>query len=93
MPLMRRLPKRGFNSMFRKAYQVVNVESLNRFALNAAIGPAELKEAGLIGSVIEPVKILGNGKLDKALTIRAHKFSGSARKLIEAAGAKMEILA
>lgn len=93
MPLMRRIPKRGFNSMFRKSYQVVNVESLNRFAANASVGPAELKKAGLIGSEQEPVKILGSGKLDKALTIRAHKCSGSAKKLIEAAGAKLELLA
>ncbi len=92
MPLLRRIPKRGFNSMFRKAYQVVNVDSLNRFAANASVGPAELKKAGLIGSEQEPVKILGSGKLGRALTIRAHKCSGSARKLIEAAGAKFETL-
>jgi large subunit ribosomal protein L15 len=92
MPLLRRLPKRGFNSMFRKAYQVVNVGSLNRFGANASIGPAELKKAGLIGSEQEPVKILGDGKLDKALTVKAHKFSSGAKKLLEAAGAKMETI-
>jgi large subunit ribosomal protein L15 len=92
MPLIRRLPKRGFNSKFRKAYQVVNVGELNRFESNSAIGPDELKKAGLIGSVKDEIKILGDGKLEKTLTIKAHKFSESAKKLIEAAGAKMELL-
>lgn len=93
MPLIRRIPKRGFNSLFRDAYQVVNVESLNRFDANSTIGPAELKKAGLIGSTQEPIKILGTGKLNKILTIKAHKASGSAKKLIEAAGAKLELMA
>ena len=92
MPLMRRIPKRGFNSMFRDAYQVVNVRQLNRFVANSTVGPAEFKKAGLIGSVKEPIKILGTGKLEKILTIKAHKVSGSAKKLIEAAGAKLEFL-
>jgi large subunit ribosomal protein L15 len=92
MPLMRRIPKRGFNSMFRDAYQVVNVQSLNRFGANSTVGPAELKKAGLIGSVKEPIKILGTGKLEKILTVKAHKASGSAKKLIEAAGAKLELI-
>jgi len=92
MPLIRRIPKRGFNSLFRKAYQVVNVGSLNRFDANASIGPEELKKAGLIGSVQDMIKILGDGKLEKSLTIKAHKFSASAKKHLEAAGAKMEVL-
>jgi large subunit ribosomal protein L15 len=92
MPLLRRLPKRGFNSRFKKSYQVVNVESLNRFGANSTVGPAEMKEAGLIGSVAEPVKILGGGKIEKALTVKAHKFSGSAKKLLESAGVKIELL-
>lgn len=92
MPLIRRLPKRGFNSMFRNAYQVVNIGSLNRFEANSSIGPAELKKAGLIGSEQEKVKILGDGKLGKAITIKAHKFSETAKKQLAAAGAKMETL-
>ena len=92
MPLIRRIPKRGFNSLFRNAYQIVNVGSLNRFEVNAIIGPAELKQAGLIGSVKDDIKILGDGKLEKVLTVKAHKFSASAKKTIEAAGAKMELL-
>ena len=90
---MRRIPKRGFNSWDRNAYQVVNIGSLNRFETNAVIGPAELKNAGLIGSVKDDIKILGDGKLEKVLTVKAHKASGSARKLIEAAGAKLELIA
>ena len=92
MPLIRRIPKRGFNSFDRNAYQVVNVESLNRFHANSTVGLKEMKAAGLIGSEKEPVKILGTGKLTKILTIKAHKASGSAKSLIDAAGAKLELL-
>lgn len=93
MPLLRRIPKRGFNSRFRNSYQVVNIESLNRFDANSTVGPDELKNAGLIGSTIEPIKILGKGSISKVLTIKAHKFSDSAKKLLESAGVKMELLA
>jgi len=92
MPLIRRIPKRGFNSLFRDAYQVVNVESLNRFEKNTIVGPAELKKAGLIGSEKDRIKVLGSGKLTKVLTIKAHKFSESAKKQLEAAGANVEYL-
>ena len=92
MPLIRRIPKRGFNSPFKKFYQVVNVESLNRFDTNAEVGPKELKNAGLIGSEIEMIKILGDGKLTKVLTIKAHKVSTSAKKKIEEGGAKLIII-
>jgi large subunit ribosomal protein L15 len=92
MPLIRRVPKRGFTAPFKKYYQVINVESLNRFSADAVVGPAEFKKAGLITSDKEQVKILGNGTLKKALVIKAHKFSGSAQKLLAAAGAKVEIL-
>jgi large subunit ribosomal protein L15 len=92
MPLIRRIPKRGFGSPFKKVYQIVNISSLNRFDPSAVIGPAELKKAGLIGSEKEEIKILGDGKIEKPVTIKAHRFSGSARKALEAAGAKIEIL-
>lgn len=92
MPLIRRIPKRGFTAPFRKVYQVVNIESLNRFDNSALVGPAELKKAGLTGSLVEPIKILGDGKLTKTVTIRAHKFSKNAKKIIAAAGAKIELL-
>ncbi|MCM8790116.1 MAG: 50S ribosomal protein L15 [Candidatus Omnitrophica bacterium] len=92
MPLIRRIPKRGFNSRFRIDYQVVNVQSLNRFDSNSTVGPVEFKKAGLIGSDSDPVKILGKGKLEKVLIIKAHKASDSAKKLIDAAGAKLELI-
>lgn len=92
MPLVRRVPKKGFNAPFKNFYQVVNLESLNRFRANSIVGPKELKEAGLIGSEKESVKILGDGKLTKALTIKAHKASMSAKKKIEEAGSKIEYI-
>ena len=92
MPLIRRLPKRGFSSPFKKTYQVVNVESLNAFKDNAVVGPKEFKEKGFIGSNLLMVKILGDGKITKNLTIRAHKFSESAKKKLAEAGAKVEYL-
>ena len=90
MQLIRRIPKRGFGIMFKEYFQVVNIESLNRFAVNSVVGPKEFKMAGLIGSTKEPIKILGNGKIEKALTVKAHQFSESAKKLLTAAGAKIE---
>lgn len=92
MALIRRLPKRGFNSKFGKDFDVVNLESLNRFHANSIIGPAELKQAGLIGSQKGTVKILGGGKLTKVLTLKAHKVSESAKKAIEASGSKIEYI-
>lgn len=93
MQFVRRIPKRGFNAPFKNDYQIVNVESLNRFSANSTIGPKELKSAGLIGSEQERIKILGEGDLKKVLTVKAHKISESAKKKIEAAGAKFEVLA
>jgi len=93
MQFVRRIPKRGFNAPFKNSYQVVNVESLNRFGANSIIGPKELKEAGLIGSEKESIKILGAGELKKVVTIKAHKVSESAKSKLAAAGAKFEVLA
>jgi large subunit ribosomal protein L15 len=92
MSLIRRLPKRGFNSKFGETFEIVNLESLNRFHANSVVGPAELKAAGLIGTLQGTVKILGGGKLTKVLTLKAHKVSGSAKKAIEAAGSKIEYI-
>lgn len=92
MPLIRRIPKRGFTAPFKNVYQIVNVGSLNRFENSAVIGPAELKKAGLIGSISEPIKILGDGKLAKTVTVKAHKISENAKKVLAAAGAKIELL-
>lgn len=93
MQLVRRLPKRGFNAPFKNVYQVVNIESLNRFEENSTIGPEELKSAGLIGSVKEPIKILGAGDLKKVVTVKAHKISENAKKKLILAGAKFDGLA
>ncbi|MDP3804661.1 MAG: 50S ribosomal protein L15 [Candidatus Omnitrophota bacterium] len=92
MQLVRRIPKRGFNYPFKNFHQIVNVESLNRFENNSTVGPAEFKNAGLISSEKELVKILGDGKLTKNLTVKAHALSGSAKKKLEAAGSKFEFL-
>ncbi len=92
MQLIRRIPKRGFGIMFKVYDQVVNTGSLNRFVANSTVGPADFKKAGLIGSTKETVKVLGHGKVEKALTVRAHKFSESAKKLLTAIGAKFEII-
>jgi len=89
MPLLRRVPKRGFTNNFKVEYAVVNVSDLGDF--EGAIPPDALLERGLVRRG-QPVKILGNGELSKAVTVSAHKFSGSARAKIEAAGGRCEEL-
>jgi large subunit ribosomal protein L15 len=86
MPLHRRLPKRGFTNIFKRDYAVVNVSDLERFDNGATVGEAELRHAGLVKGQHDGVKVLGDGKLSKKLTVSATKFSASARKQIEAAG-------
>ena len=90
-PLIRRIPKRGFTSINRVEYQVVNVRDLVR--VEGDITPVTLKAAGLIGSVNRPVKVLGVGEVDRAATVSAHAFSGSARAKIEAAGGSATVIA
>ena len=92
MPLIRRLPKKGFNPLFKESLQIVNVENLNRFDKGSTVGPAEFKQCGLITSDRRPVKILGDGKLSKELTVRAHGISKSAARKIREAGAKFEMI-
>lgn len=87
-PLSRRLPKFGFNNIFRVEYSVVNIAQLNK--LDGTVGPEELLKAGLIHRL--PVKILGNGEIKKSLTVKAHKFSEKARESIEKAGGKIEVI-
>ncbi|MGY4104537.1 50S ribosomal protein L15 [Ignavigranum ruoffiae] len=91
-PLSRRLPKRGFTNMNRKEYATVNLESLNRFEDGTTVTPALLKEVGLIKQELSGVKILGNGKLDRKLTIQAHKFSKTAEEAIATAGGSIEVI-
>ena len=86
MPLHRRLPKRGFTNIFKKEYAVVNLADLERFDNDATVDEAALRRMGLVKGSNDGVKVLGNGKLSKKLTVSATKFSESARKQIEAAG-------
>jgi large subunit ribosomal protein L15 len=86
MPLQRRLPKRGFTNIFKKHHAVVNVSELERFDNGATVDEQALRKAGLIKGQNDGIKILGDGKLTKKLTVHASKFSESARKQIEAAG-------
>lgn len=89
-PLIRRIPKRGFFSLFRKEYTIVNLESLQKCS-EKVITPEVLKQMGLIKS-IDLVKILGNGEIGKALTVRAHKFTKSAEEKIKQAGGTVEVI-
>jgi large subunit ribosomal protein L15 len=86
MPLHRRLPKRGFTNIFKKIHAVVNLSDLERFDNGATIDEAALRQAGLVKGRNDGIKVLGNGKLSKKLTVQATKFSETARKQIEAAG-------
>jgi large subunit ribosomal protein L15 len=91
MPLHRRVPKRGFNNIFRQEYQIVSLETLVRLG-EKEITPEVLLKAGAIRKASEPVKILGDGELKGALTVHAHKFSGSAQEKITKAGGKVVVL-
>jgi large subunit ribosomal protein L15 len=92
MPLIRRLPKRGFTNIFKKDYAIINVETLERFESGQEITPALLVSQGLIRSRNDGVKVLGTGSLTKALMVHAHKFSQSAAAKIEAAGGKVQVI-
>jgi large subunit ribosomal protein L15 len=92
MPLHRRLPKRGFSSPFPKEFAVVNIEALNAFAAGETVSPETLATKGIIRAKREAIKILGDGDLKVALTVRAHAFSKSAQEKIASAGGKAEIL-
>jgi large subunit ribosomal protein L15 len=92
MPLHRRLPKRGFSSPFPTTFAVVNVDSLNAFAAGDTVTPESLASRGIIRAMRDGVKILGNGELKIALTVRAHAFSKSAQEKIAGAGGKVEVL-
>lgn len=94
MPLVRRIPKRGFrNEPFKKEYAVVNVDRLNEFQPNTEITPELLEEKGIIKKMLDGLKILGEGELKIPLIVKAHKFSKSAIEKIEKAGGKAEVIA
>ncbi|ADP34774.1 50S ribosomal protein L15 [Bacillus atrophaeus] len=92
MPLFQRLPKRGFTNINRKDYSVVNLDKLNGFAEGTEVTPELLLETGVISKLNAGVKILGNGKLEKKLTVKANKFSASAKEAVEAAGGTAEVI-
>ncbi len=92
MPLSRRIPKRGFVSKNRKEFEIVNIRSLNIFEDKSLVNPQALEERGLINSKTAGVKILGEGTLSKALTVKAHRFSKGAADAIKGAGGKIETL-
>jgi len=92
MPLQRRLPKRGFTNIFKKEYEVVNVERLNAFESGAEVTPELLGERGMVRMNRGEVKVLGTGELKVSLTVRAHLFSKTAKEKIEAAGGKVEVI-
>ena len=94
MPLIRRIPKRGFNNArHTTAYVPVNLEALNRFDDGARVDVEAIRKAGLANGPVKLVKVLGDGELKKKLTVSAHKFSASAKQKIEAAGGACEIIA
>jgi len=92
MPLIRRIPKRGFNSGRDRVYQVINVESLNRIKNKDAITIQEMKEKGLIKDVAGRVKVLGNGDISRAVKVTAHAFSKNAAAKIKKAGGETEVI-
>lgn len=92
MPLYRRLPKRGFTNHFAKEYAEINVCDLNKFENGAVVDLEALVAAGMVKQVKDGVKVLGNGEIEKNLTVKAEKFSKSAVAKIEAAGGKVEVI-
>jgi large subunit ribosomal protein L15 len=92
MPLTRIMPKRGFTNPFKKQWAILNVEDLNVFENGTVVTPELLVENGIVGKVVDGIKVLGDGSLEKNLTVQAHKFSGSAVQKIESAGGKAEVI-
>ena len=93
LPLYRRIPKRGFtNAKFKTVYAVINVADLNVFEDGTVVTPALLKDTGLVKNQLDGIKVLGNGKLEKKLTIQANKFSTSALEKIKESGSKAEVI-
>ena len=91
-PLFRRIPKRGFTNINRKEYAIVNLEALNRFEDGAEVTAALLLETGIVSNEKAGIKVLGHGTLSKKLTVKAHKFSASAKEAIENAGGTTEVI-
>ena len=92
MPLARRLPRRGFTNIFKEKYQIVNLADLANVKDGSIINPVSLKDSGLIRSSLKPVKILGNGSIEKKIKISASAFSSVAKEKIEKVGGEVVIL-
>jgi large subunit ribosomal protein L15 len=92
IPLFQRLPKRGFTNINRKDYAIVNLDTLNRFEEGTEVTPELLIESGIVSNAKSGIKILGNGILEKKITVKAHKFSASAKEAIEKAGGQTEVV-
>ncbi|NOS30825.1 50S ribosomal protein L15, partial [Staphylococcus aureus] len=92
IPLFQRLPKRGFTNINRKDYAIVNLDTLNRFDEGTEVTPELLIESGIVSNAKSGIKILGNGILEKKITVKAHKFSASAKEAIEKAGGQTEVV-
>ncbi|NLL44380.1 MAG: 50S ribosomal protein L15 [Mollicutes bacterium] len=93
LELFRRLPKRGFsNAKFKIRYAIINLSDLNKFEDGAIVTPEILKDMGLIKNQLDGIKVLGNGVLEKKLTVKAHKFSSVAKEQIEKIGGKVEVI-
>lgn len=92
MPLYRRIPKRGFTNIWKKVWEIVNVEDLNAFEDGTIVTPDLMIEAGLAKKVVDGIKILGEGTIEKNVTVKAHKFSKTAIEKIVAAGGKAEVI-
>ena len=92
MPLVRRMPKRGFTNIFKKEFALINLKRLEGFDGKEAITPELLKEAGILKKSAKAVKVLGDGDIHKPLTIKAHKFTKGALQKIQAGGGKAEVL-
>ncbi|MBF4500982.1 50S ribosomal protein L15 [Savagea sp. SN6] len=91
-PLFQRLPKRGFTNINRKEFAIVNLDTLNKFDEGTEVTPELLIETGVVSNAKSGIKILGNGELTKKLTVKAHKFSASAKEAIENAGGQTEVV-
>lgn len=92
MPLFRRIPKRGFTNIWATKYTIINVDDLNRFENGTVVTPELLREAGITKQVKDGIKVLGEGTLEKNVSVKAHKFSKTAVEKIEAAGGKAEVI-
>jgi large subunit ribosomal protein L15 len=91
MPLQRRIPKRGFRNVFRKEYSIVNVKDLNRFDAGSVVDVDALRAMGIVKNVKDGVKLLGNGEVTRAVTVKVDKASKEAARKVAAAGGTMEV--